>query len=62
MYPLWLNIMSGIVLLMIPIGFIVVFFYETAGFLILAVGFAGIALFGHIANRIKRRVNRDFRE
>ena len=62
MYPLWLNIMSAITLIAILIGVIVVFFNQTIGFLILALGFFGVAIFGNIANRIKRRANRDFRE
>lgn len=53
MYPLWLNIMSSIILLMIPIGIMTIFVSETAGLLILIFAFLGIWIFGNIARRIR---------
>lgn len=59
MYPLWLNIVAGIVLCMIPIGMVfAVFVDDVIGIIILLFGFLGIWFFGNIAKRIKDRVRK----
>ena len=52
-YPLWLNVVAAIVLLMVPVGFVISLFFSWQGFLIAGLGFLGIGIFGQVAHNMQ---------
>ena len=58
-YPVWLNLVSWMVLVATPLGlFILLLGNSVVGLTLLFVGFLGIWIFGNIAARIGRDVTK----
>ena len=56
-YPLWLNIVAAIVLIMVPVGFVISIFFSWPGFLIAGLGCLGclgVGISGNIAHTYKK--------